>query len=76
VEVVKTFIERINEVNDRLNGVVDHRFDDALEEAQRMDEIAQTMDAEELRIKYPLLGVPFTIKDFFSVKGKLKNGLL
>jgi len=71
VEVVQTFIDRINEVNERLTCVVDHRFDEAIEEAEKIDRMVKetNLSEEELKEKYPLLGVPFTIKDFFSVKG-------
>merc|ERR1712071_643745 len=36
-EVVRAFIDRINTVNPIINGVVDHRFDLALEEARQID---------------------------------------
>lgn len=36
-EIVRVFIERINEVNPLLNAVVDDRFDEAIEEAKLID---------------------------------------
>lgn len=36
-EVVQAFIDRIREVNPILNAVVDHRFEEALEEARKLD---------------------------------------
>jgi fatty acid amide hydrolase 2 len=58
-------------VNHHLTCVVDHRFDDALKEAAKIDHFIKNSeyDEEELRLRFPLLGIPFTIKDFFSVKG-------
>ncbi|XP_066968821.1 fatty-acid amide hydrolase 2 isoform X1 [Macrobrachium rosenbergii] len=70
-EVVRSFIARINEINPILNCVVDNRFDDAIKEAKAVDELIRSghMSEEELAAKKPFLGVPFTIKDSFSVKG-------
>lgn len=72
-EVMITFIERINEINDVLNCVVDNRFDEALEEAKKVDELiaSGTKTEEELEAETPLLGVPFTTKDSIAVKGLL-----
>jgi len=71
VEVVQTFIDRILEVNNQITCVVDNRFDDALKEAAKIDSLIKNWDydEEEIRIRFPLLGVPFTVKDFFSVAG-------
>ena len=70
-EVVRTFIGRIHEINGQINAVVDERFVIAIEEAKRCDQIIQSgeLDQAGLQAKYPLLGVPFTIKDSFSVEG-------
>ncbi|KAK4023061.1 hypothetical protein OUZ56_008496 [Daphnia magna] len=70
-EVVKTFIRRIKTVNPIINCVVDNRFDLALEEARKVDQLLQSgqKDEESLEIETPFLGVPFTIKDCFSVAG-------
>ena len=76
--MVQTFIDRINEVNDQLVCVVDQRFDLALKEAAKIDRFIQSSnyDEEELRIRYPLLGVPFTVKDFFSVEGFFQSSVI
>lgn len=61
-----------------LNAIVDGPFDEALEEAKRIDErIAKNqITAAEFNSK-PFLGVPFTTKDSTSVAGKLHTlGLL
>ncbi len=52
--------------------MVDERFEIAIEEAKRCDQIIQSgeLDAGALQEKFPLLGVPFTIKDSFSVEGR------
>ncbi|XP_064116184.1 fatty-acid amide hydrolase 2-like isoform X1 [Macrobrachium nipponense] len=70
-EVVRSFIARINEINPILNCVVDNRFEDAITEAKAVDELIRSghMSEEELAAKKPFLGVPFTIKDSFRVKG-------
>lgn len=72
-EVVKAFIDRINEINDVLNCVVDNRFEEALEEAKKVDELIASgiKTEEELETETPLLGVPFTTKDSIAVKGLL-----
>jgi len=73
-DVVRAFIERIQQVNHLINCVVDHRFEAALEEAKAVDKMIQTgqKDITMLHLEQPFLGVPFTIKDCFAVKG-LKN---
>lgn len=73
-EVVRAFIDRIKVVNPIINSVVDHRFDEALEEARKVDEHIKSGETTvaELELVTPFLGVPFTIKDCMAVKG-LKN---
>lgn len=39
VEVVKSFIGRIKEINPILNCVVDDRFDDAVKDAKAVDDL-------------------------------------
>ncbi|XP_075429207.1 fatty-acid amide hydrolase 2 [Ascaphus truei] len=70
-DVVQSFISRIREVNPALNALVSERFDDALREAQSVDDLvsAGTEDVETLRDKFPLLGVPFTVKEAFALEG-------
>ena len=71
--VVKKFIERIEEVNDLINAVVDDRFDLALQEARDVDAFlaTTTSTADMLKSQKPFLGVPFTTKDSTACKGKL-----
>ena len=51
---------------------MDNRFEDALAEAREVDAHLQSLTQEEknaLFTEKPYLGVPFTIKDCFTVKG-------
>ncbi|CAH0563322.1 unnamed protein product [Brassicogethes aeneus] len=69
-EVVEAFIDRIKEVNGIINAVVDDRFEEALQEARKIDKDIETgniIDAD-FQAK-PFLGVPFTAKESTSVKG-------
>lgn len=70
-DVVKAFIDRIKAVNPVIVCMVDHRFDSALEEARRVDQLiaSGTKDMDTLERETPFLGVPFTCKDCFAVKG-------
>lgn len=70
-EVVQSYINRIKEVNPVLNCVVDERFDDALEDARKVDELIRSGSkiVEDIARETPFLGVPFTTKDCIQVKG-------
>jgi fatty acid amide hydrolase 2 len=70
-EVVQAYIERIKEVNPLINCMVDNRFDEALKEARNVDKLIQSKqkDAATLELETPFLGVPFSTKDTFAVKG-------
>ena len=51
---------------------MDNRFEDALAEAREVDAHLQSLSPEEKNALFkekPYLGVPFTIKDCFTVKG-------
>jgi amidase len=63
VELVTACLERIGEVNPRINAVV-RLADDAEEHARAAD-----TDLAAGRIAGPLHGVPFTIKDSFDTAG-------
>lgn len=69
-EVVRAYIDRIKEVNPLINAVVEDRFQEAIEDAKRADKIVETTPAFELIANYPILGVPFTVKESCSLKGK------
>ncbi|KAL0275362.1 UNVERIFIED_CONTAM: hypothetical protein PYX00_003226 [Menopon gallinae] len=70
-DVVETFVRRIAEVNGVLNCVADGRYEEALEEAKRIDEMiaSGSKTVEEMEENTPLLGVPFTTKDSVAVAG-------
>ena len=72
---MKTFIDRIREVNPLLNCVVDERFSDALKDAEEADKFiaSGSMTEEELATKKPFLGVPISTKDCIKVKGMLNT---
>src|SRR5688572_3088780 len=63
-EVVEAHIDRVKEVNPRLNAVVADRFDEARREADAADQ-ALAAGAE----LGPLHGVPCTIKECFRLRG-------
>lgn len=69
VEVVETYIERIREVNPLINAVVKDRFEDALQEARQVDRLLAEGRIDDSLEKYPFLGVPFTVKEAFSLHG-------
>lgn len=71
VEVVESFIARINEVNPLINSFVDNRFDAALEEARSADELIASGSKSEATLakEKPFLGVPFTTKECLQSEG-------
>ena len=69
VEVVEAHLRRIDEVNPRLNAVVQLVGDRALAEARRADEALARGDAVG-----PLHGVPMTIKDSLDTEGIVTTG--
>ncbi|KAK9702936.1 Amidase [Popillia japonica] len=71
VEVVKAYIERIKEVNPIINAVVEERFSDALKNAETVDKTIANNEFNEdyIKTKYPLLGVPLTVKESCQVEG-------
>lgn len=71
-DVVKAYIDRINQINGVLNAVVDGPFMEALDEAKQIDErISKGQISEDEFSEKPFLGVPFTTKDSTAVKDKL-----
>lgn len=63
-EAVEAFIDRIEEVNARLNSIVVPRFDEARREADRADAAAARGEASGA-----LAGVPVTVKESFDIEG-------
>lgn len=72
---MKSFINRIKEINELLNCVVDQRYDDALKEAAEVDALiaSNKYTESELAEKFPYLGVPISTKDCIGVKGMLQT---
>ncbi|CAG9795209.1 unnamed protein product [Diatraea saccharalis] len=70
-EVVTAFIERCKQVNPYLNAIVEPRYECALREARAIDKMiaSTTKTPDELAKEYPLLGVPFTVKESIAVEG-------
>ena len=69
VEVVEAHLQRIDEVNPKLNAVVHLAADRALSEAREAD--AATARGES---KGPLHGVPMTVKDSHDAEGLVSTG--
>ncbi|KAF7706593.1 hypothetical protein HF521_019847 [Silurus meridionalis] len=71
VEVVQAYIDRIQQVNPLLNAVVKDRFSAALAEAAQVDRLIkeETEGEETLADRFPLLGVPLSIKESFFLQG-------
>jgi amidase len=68
-ELIKLFIERIEEVNPRLNAVVQLRAEAALAEAREADQALARGD-----LRGPLHGLPFTLKDAIEAKDVISTG--
>ncbi|XP_047114101.1 fatty-acid amide hydrolase 2-A-like isoform X1 [Schistocerca piceifrons] len=66
--VVRAYGERVSVVQPMLNAVVEHRLEEALEEARHVDQLVACGDAPPAH-EQPLLGVPFTVKGSLAVKG-------
>jgi amidase len=68
-EAVKAYIARIEQVNPKINAVVQMCFERALAEAQAADAALA-----KGQLKGPLHGVPFTIKDSLDTEGVISTG--
>lgn len=75
MEVLQAFIDRINEINEQLNCVVDERFEDALKDAAAADSLIASgkFTVDELAQDKPFLGVPITTKDCIKVKDMIHS---
>lgn len=69
VVVVQTYINRIKVVNPVVNALAGERFEDALKDALNADELCKKLGAKVVKEKYPLLGVPFSVKVTIGAKG-------
>lgn len=64
VDVTIHFIEKQRRLNPKLNGLVEDRWDLALEEAEQKDK-----ELETLKDPPPLFGLPITVKEMIAVQG-------
>ncbi|KAI6172215.1 Fatty-acid amide hydrolase 2 [Aphelenchoides besseyi] len=74
LEVIEAYIKRIELVDPMIHALVQRNYQNALETAKAIDSVLDAIeqDSEELNNlaeTKPLLGVPFTIKDQFLIKG-------
>ncbi|XP_060526887.1 fatty-acid amide hydrolase 2-A-like isoform X2 [Cylas formicarius] len=67
--VIQTYVARVREVNPFINAVIEDRFQEALEEARKVDELLTSGNVPADR---PLLGLPLSVKGSLSVEG-LRN---
>ena len=67
-ELTSSCIERIKEVDTEVKAYLTLNFENALIEAKNADEIISKR-GEEVFKEFPLLGVPYALKDNFSTKG-------
>ncbi|XP_059477837.1 fatty-acid amide hydrolase 2-A-like isoform X2 [Neocloeon triangulifer] len=70
-EVMRAVIARTKEVQPQLNCVVDERYEDALKEAQQVDQMIRSgvKTVEQMEQETPFLGVPFSVKESIAVQG-------
>lgn len=73
LQVVSAYIARIKKVNPIINFVMDGPFNEAIDEAKKVDQFIESSNLSENEIaeQKPFLGVPFTVKDSTEVADKL-----
>ncbi|XP_064474031.1 fatty-acid amide hydrolase 2-A-like [Ornithodoros turicata] len=72
-DVVRAYIKRIKEVQPMLNAIVDECFEAALEEAEEIDRILTSDGGAAMTRNQPLLGVPFTVKNYIGLEDHLQD---
>lgn len=70
LDLTKSCIERIEKVEEKVKAFVTLTFDSAVESAKKADEIISER-GEAAFDEFPLLGIPYALKDNFSTKGVL-----
>lgn len=73
-ELVQAYIKRTSAVNPIINALVDERFELAIKEAEAVDALCKNCDDPYLLKKFPLLGIPISIKEPCAVKGLSHTG--
>ena len=69
-ELTKSCIQRIKEYDDKIKAFLALNFENALTEAKKAD-VLIAEKGEEAFEEFPLLGIPYALKDNFSTKGIL-----
>lgn len=71
---MNAYISRVEEVNPIINAAVGFRFEKALSEAKKIDELIASnfKTEEEMERETPFLGIPFSVKELLAVEGKEK----
>lgn len=70
--IVTAYINRIKQVNPIINAVVQTKYSLSLQQARGVDkqiEHLSSKDIEILQQEKPFLGIPFTVKDNYFIKG-------
>lgn len=72
--LIQTYIDRIKQVEPVLNAIVHSCYEEALDQANKVDQMLGSMNRDsenfsQLTKKKPLLGVPFLSKDNMITKG-------
>jgi len=65
-ELVDAHIQRIEQVNPKINAIAVSRFEAARQEARAADAHLMQTDQADLP---PLFGIPFTVKEFYKIEG-------
>lgn len=72
-EIVRAHIQHLQVVNPALNAMVKDRFNEAIEEAKKVDRMIKSAknnnNGHQHNTFPPLFGVPFTVKECFALKG-------
>lgn len=71
-KIVQTYINHIKEVNPSINAMIETRFQEAIIEAKKADQ-----EENQPFEKYPLFGIPISVKESFHIKNmKTTGGLI
>jgi len=68
LELTNSCIERIKEVDPKVKAYLTLNFENAILEAKKADQIISEKGASAFK-DFPLLGIPYALKDNFSTKG-------
>lgn len=81
--MIITYCLRCDEVNQKVNALLEKHYDSAIKEAEELDKIIDAKRAtsaqqfQDFVSSKPLLGIPISVKDVFEMKGSdSTNGIL